>query len=219
MARELTFAGRRSASRESYRERRVGRRTCYAMPRRTDYGQLAAITSVSFRGSGEFSRGLPLQKEILLKLWAKKEAAKQVGPEGERFCFVRIEEIQGSHFKKKLPVRRKRYVTRSGEVQFYNDAEWEGYTTTPQWRAAYASTHRAFRRLVLRGLIKKDWGFYELTEEGFSVAATFAKKKSSVESAVREMRWQIKKAEKQAEERRSGLEHLRQQFDQYHTRS
>jgi hypothetical protein len=41
-----------------------------------------------------------LQKEILLKLWTKKEAAKQVGPEGERFCFVRIEEIQGSHFEK-----------------------------------------------------------------------------------------------------------------------
>jgi hypothetical protein len=62
---------------------------------------------------------------------------------------------------------------------------------TPQWRAAYASTHRAFRRLLLRGLIKKDWGFYKLTEEGFSVAATFANK-SSVELAVKQMRVQIK---------------------------
>jgi hypothetical protein len=152
-----------------------------------------------------------LQKEILLKLWTKKEAAKQVGPEGERFCFVRIEEIQGSHFEKKLPTRRERYRTREGKVVFWNRTEWEGYTMTPQWRAAYASTHRAFRRLLLRGLIKKDWGFYELTEEGFSVAATFAKK-SDIKLAVIKMREQIKRAGKEAEERRLGLERLRQQF-------
>ncbi len=70
------------------------------------------------------------------------------------------------------------------------------------------STHRAFRRLLLRGLIKKDWGFYELTEEGSSVAATFAKKKDiELKWAVKEMQGQIKKAE----EHRLYLERLRQQ--------
>ena len=72
---------------------------------------------------------------------------------------------------------------------------------TPQWRAAYASTHRTFRRLVLRGLIKKsgEWGpWYELTEEGYEVAATFADEydqTSAVKLAVNDMREQIKEAE------------------------
>jgi hypothetical protein len=47
---------------------------------------------------------------------------------------------------------------------------------------------------VLRGLIKKDdWRFYELTEEGFSVAATFANK-SDIKLAAIKIREQIKKA-------------------------